>query len=111
MRRELPSVIDMSDDPAQIREQARQAARLATEARSAAKRVTGNGAVKWRSEGAERYRKKLADRSRDFRSRADDLDELSRDLGSHARHVEDHERTIGKVVDTVKDAVDPWGLL
>lgn len=100
----------MSDDPEQIREQARQAARLAAEARRAGTRVLGNGAVAWHSQGAERYRQKLSDRRTEFRQRADDLEELCRDLFSHARHVEEHERVIGEVVGTVKKVVDPLGL-
>lgn len=100
----------MTDDPEQIRAQARQAARLATEARHAATRVLANGNVEWHSQGAERYRQKLAARSADFRHRADDLDELSRDLTSHARHVEDHERAIGKTLGKIMRA-DPFGLL
>lgn len=94
----------MSDDPEQIRAQARHASRLAAEARRAATAVSGNGAIRWHSQGAERYRQKLADRATDFRHRADDFDELSRLLYSHARHVEDHERTLSEVVDVAKDA-------
>ncbi|WP_265445271.1 hypothetical protein [Flexivirga meconopsidis] len=103
----------MSDDPAQIRAQARQAAALATRARAAAVAVSGNAGVQWRSVGADRYRQRLTDRARDFRARADDLDRLSRLLLSHARHVEDHERAVGSVVDGVKNVakvVSPAGL-
>ncbi|MBB2894035.1 hypothetical protein [Flexivirga oryzae] len=101
----------MSDDPEQIRAQARRAARLATEARRAATAVAANGSIRWRSQGADRYRKKLTDRAAEFRRRADDLDELSRLLYSHARHVEDHEHAIGKVVGFVEHHIDPLGFL
>ncbi|NNG38664.1 hypothetical protein HJ588_05155 [Flexivirga sp. ID2601S] len=104
----------MSDDPQQIRAQARQAAALAVRARAAAAAVAANAGVQWRSVGADRYRERLADRARDFRARADDLDRLSRLLLSHARHVEDHERAIGAAVDGAKDvvkAVSPMGSL
>lgn len=97
----MPTVIGMSDDPEEIRTQARRAARLATQARSAATAVSSNGSVQWRSQGAERYRKKLSDRATEFRDRAGDLDHLSRLLYSHARHVEDHENTIKDVVHAV----------
>ncbi|MFC6705058.1 hypothetical protein [Flexivirga alba] len=96
----------MSDDPDVIRSQARRAARLATEARSAATAVSSNSSVKWRGQGAERYRKKLSDRATEFRDRADDLDHLSRLLYSHARHVEDHEKPI-KVVEGIVHTVAP----
>jgi len=101
----------MSDDPEQIRAQARRAARLAAEARRAATAVAANGTIEWHSSGADRYREKLTDRATDFRHRADDLDDLSRLLYSHARHVEDHEHAIGKVVKFVEHQVDPLGLL
>ncbi|MGN6413184.1 hypothetical protein [Flexivirga sp.] len=91
----------MSDDPDQIREQARRAARLATQARSAATSVSSNSSVRWQSLGAERYRKKLTDRATEFRDRADDLDHLSRLLYSHARHVSDHENVVKSVVHLV----------
>lgn len=91
----------MSDDPDEIRSQARRAARLATQARSAATAVSSNSSVQWHGQGAERYRRKLSDRAADFRHRADDLDHLSRLLYSHARHVEDHEKTIKDIVHTV----------
>ena len=100
----------MSDDPDQIRAQARRAARLATEARRAATAVAANGSIEWHSQGADRYRKKLTDRAADFRHRADDFDELSRLLYSHARHVEDHERTLHKLGDIAKD-LSPVGWL
>ncbi|WP_446666766.1 hypothetical protein [Flexivirga sp. B27] len=91
----------MSDDPEQIRAQARRAARLATDARGAATSVTGNHSVKWHSQGAERFRKKLTARATEFRDRADDLDHLSRLLNSHARHVADHESTLKDIVHSV----------
>lgn len=96
----------MSDDPDEIRRQARRAARLATEARSAATAVSTNRSVRWRSQGAERFREKLSDRAADFRERADDLDELSRLLYSHARHVEDHEKPI-EVAQSILHTVAP----
>lgn len=100
----------MSDDPEQIRAQARRAAQLATQARSAATSVSGNHSVRWRSEGAERFRKKLTDRSSEFRDRADDLDHLSRLLYSHARHVADHEKLAKDIVHTVAPVsrLLPW---
>ncbi|HWC22070.1 MAG TPA: hypothetical protein VG502_07195 [Flexivirga sp.] len=101
----------MSDDPEEIRTQARRAARLATEARSAAAAVSSNSSVEWHSQGAERYRKKLSDRAADFRARADDLDELSRLLYSHARHVEDHENTAKNIVKDVVKGLVPGGAL
>lgn len=106
----MPTVIGMSDDPEEIRRQARRAARLATEARSAATAVSSNSSVKWQSQGAERYRTKLSDRATDFRNRADDLDHLSRLLYSHARHVEDHESVVKDVVHTVAPVsrLLPW---
>jgi len=107
----IPTVVGMSDDPEQIRAQARRASRLAADARRAATAVASNGSVHWYSKGADRYRQKLIDRAADFRQRADDFEQLSRLLYSHARHVEDHERAIGKVVDMVKKSVDPLGLL
>lgn len=91
----------MSDDPEEIRCQARRAARLATQARSAAAAVSTNSSVHWHSRGAERYREKLADRAAEFRDRADDLDHLSRLLYSHARHVSDHEHAVNSVVHAV----------
>lgn len=97
----MPTVIGMSDDPDQIRAQARRAARLATQARSAATSVSSNSSVQWHSQGAERFRKKLSDRASEFRDRADDLDHLSRLLYSHARHVSDHENTVKDIVHTV----------
>lgn len=107
----------MSDDPEQIRTQARRATRLAADARAAATAVSGGQAVRWYSEGAERYRERLRERAAEFRSRADDLDGLSRLLLSHARHVEDHERALaalagdlaglpGAGASAVHDAVD-----
>lgn len=99
----------MSDDPEQIRAQARRASRLAAEARRAATAVASNSSIHWYSKGADRYRQKLTDRAADFRHRADDFDQLSRLLYSHARHVEDHERMVGKVLDVAKTAADPFG--
>lgn len=107
----MPTVIGMSDDPEEIRRQARRAARLATEARSAAAAVSSNSSVKWYSQGAERYRKKLSDRATEFKDRADDLDELSRLLYSHARHVEDHENTAKHLAKDVVHAVVPGSAL
>lgn len=101
----------MSDDPEQIRAQARRASRLAADARRAASAVASNSSIQWYSKGADRYRRRLADRAADFRQRADDFDQLSRLLYSHARHVEDHERAIGKVLEVARKSVDPLGLL
>lgn len=98
---EIPTVIGMSDDPDEIRRQARRAARLATEARAAATAVSSNSSVQWKSDGAERYRRKLSDRATEFKDRADDLDKLSRLLNSHARHVADHESTAKSIVHAV----------
>lgn len=99
-------------DPDEIRTQARRAAQLATQARSAATAVSSNSSVKWHSQGAERYRAKLSDRAAEFRGRADDLDELSRLLYSHARHVEDHENTAKHIAkDVVKGLVPGAALL
>lgn len=96
----------MSEDPDEIRRQARRAARLATEARGAATAVSTNRSVHWRSQGADRFREKLSDRATDFRNRANDLDELSRLLHSHARHVEDHEEPI-KLAESILHTVAP----
>ncbi|RNI25371.1 hypothetical protein [Flexivirga caeni] len=100
----------MSDDPEQIRAQARRAARLAAEARQAATAVTSNTSIQWHSSGADRYRSKLSERAAEFRHRAGDFDELSRLLYSHARHVEDHERAIGTVMDGAGKVIDPLRL-
>lgn len=100
----------MSDDPEQIREQARRASRLAADARRAATAVTSNSTLRWHGPGADRFRTKLSDRAAEFRHRADDFDKLARLLYSHARHVEDHEATIDKVLDVAKRVVDPLGV-
>lgn len=102
----MPTVIGMSDDPEQIRAQARHAARLATQARTAATAVSSSSSVRWHSQGAERFRKKLSDRATEFRNRADDLDHLSRLLYSHARHVEDHEKPI-EIAESIVHTVAP----
>jgi hypothetical protein len=104
----------MFDDPEQIRAQARHAARMAAEARRAATSVSSNSSVQWHSRGADRFRHQLSNRAAEFRRRADDLDELSRLLYSHARQVEDHERALRKGADFVGDVVkaaSPLGLV
>lgn len=93
-----PDTVVMSDDPAQIREAARQVQALAGQARREAHRVTTQSGVRWAGLAADAYRDRLHDRSRDFAGRAGDLEDLARALFAHARHVEDHEAVLSATV-------------
>lgn len=84
----------MSDDPAQIRAAARVVNRLADTARAAARGLRQSDAVQWHSEGADRFRERLADRAREFGTCAQGLDDLRDRLYAHARAVERHEQAV-----------------
>lgn len=112
----------MSDDPEQIRAAARQVRSLSDRARDEAQHITHQSAVQWTGSASETYRRRLADRAREFTTAAGDLDDLAKALLTHAKHVEDHERAIsaaaqalpgvpGAVSDLVGAAEDVMGFL
>ncbi len=99
----------MSDDPAQIRDAARQVQALATRARLEGHRVTTHSGVRWAGLAADAYRERLTDRARDFGGRAGDLEDLARALYAHARHVEDHEAVLAGTMDGLSALPGPVG--
>lgn len=88
----------MSSDAEQIRLVARAVSGLAGRARRAGLDVTGAGHARWESQGAQAFRDRLEERHRELGSRAEDLDELSRALMSHAHQVEVREAFILKAI-------------
>lgn len=95
---------DMSADAEQIRVAARAVSRFAVDAQAAGVAVTGAGHTRWESLGAREFRDRLAERHREFNSRAGDLEELSRLLMSHAQHVETNQLALLKAALAVEKA-------
>lgn len=94
----------MSADAEQIRVAARAVSRFARDARAAGVAVTGAGHTRWESLGAGEFRNRLAERHREFNTRAGDLEELSRLLMSHAQHVEANQLALLKAALAVEKA-------